>query len=323
MTKLITRRSLLHSSGGALAGLVVADAALGQGSFPTRPIRWICFQAAGGTMDLTMRATQPALELLGVRTQLAYVEGGAGNIARTQLYHSPPDGYSLLMDATPAEVLGEFVPGAAFKATEFEPVYGWSIEGYHLCVKKDSPIRTFGDLLALSKQRPVKVASIGRAASSHLQLLMLKDATGIRMDIVHFDGSAKSYQQVIGGNIDASIGGPASGRQSADYLHFIVVFRPEREPVLPDVPTMKEQGFDVPYISQVWYTYAAPKTPADRLDKLEAAFAKALATPAAIEAQSRAGFTRLRQIGRAELRDIRQKSYELANAYKAELLANG
>src|SRR5262249_49928133 len=47
------------------------------------------------------------------------------------------------------------------------------------------------------------------------------------------------------------------------------------------------------------------------------------AAPAAIEAQSRAGFTRLRQIGRAELRDIRQKSYELANAYKAELLANG
>jgi tripartite-type tricarboxylate transporter receptor subunit TctC len=175
----------------------------------------------------------------------------------------------------------------------------------------------------LSKQRPVKVASIGRAASSHLQLLMLKAATGIRMDIVHFDGSAKSYQQVIGGNIDASIGGPASGRQSADYLHFIVVFRPEREPVLPDVPTMKEQGFDVPYISQVWYTYAAPKTPADRLDKLEAAFAQALSTPAAIEAQSRAGFTRLRQIRRAELREIRQKSYELANAYKAELLANG
>src|SRR5262249_49928134 len=87
--------------------------------------------------------------------------------------------------------------------------------------------------------------------------------------------------------IDASIGGPASGRQSSDYLHFIVVFRPEREPVLPDVLTMKEQGFDVPYISQVWYTYAAPKTPADRLDQLQAALPQALATPARRRRRSR------------------------------------
>src|SRR5262249_57339461 len=121
----------------------------------------IGFQAAGGTMDQTMRATQPALELEGVRTQLAYVEGGAGNIARTQLYNAPPDGYSLVMDASPAEVLGEFVPGAAFKASAFEPVFGWCIEGYHLCVQKDSPLRNFGDVLALSRTRALKVASIG------------------------------------------------------------------------------------------------------------------------------------------------------------------
>jgi tripartite-type tricarboxylate transporter receptor subunit TctC len=317
-----SRRSFLKCGAGALAGLASAGEALSQSAFPTRPIRWICFQAAGGTMDQTMRATQPARELEGVRTQLAYVEGGAGNIARTQLYNSPPDGYSLVMDASPAEVLGEFVPGVAFKAAAFEPVFGWCIEGYHLCVKKDSPIRNFSDLLELSTKRPLRVASIGRAASSHLQLLMLKKATGLRMDIVHFDGSSKSYQQVIGGNIDASIGGPASGRQSSDYLHFIGVFRPEREAILPDVPTLKEQGHDVPYISQVWYTYAAPKTPEDRLARLEAAFAKALSTPQAIEAQRRAGFIRLQYISRRELRDIKQRSYELAEAYKAELLAN-
>jgi tripartite-type tricarboxylate transporter receptor subunit TctC len=318
-----SRRSFLQYGAGALAVLAPASKAPAESAFPTRPIRWICFQAAGGTMDQTMRATQPALDLEGVRTQLAYVEGGAGNIARTQLYHSPPDGYSLVMDANPAEVLGELVPGAAFKASAFEPVFGWCIEGYHLCVKKDSPLRNFGDLLALARTRALKVASIGRAASSHLQLLMLRKATGLRMDIVHFDGSAKAYQQVIGGNIDASIGGPASGRQTSDYLHFIGVFRPEREPILPEVPTLKEQGYDVPAISQVWYTYAAPSTPEARLIRLEAAFAKALSTPQAIEAQRRAGFIRLQQISRRELREIKQRSYELAEEHKAELLANG
>ena len=328
MPKLITpnRRSLLKHSAGGLAGLAAlgpVQSALGQGAFPTRPIRWICFQAAGGSMDLTMRATQVGLDSQGIKTQLAYVEGGAGNIARTQLYNSPPDGYTLLMDANPAEILGELVPGAAFKAMEFEPVFGWSTEGYHLCVKKGSPIKTFKDLLDLSKQRPVKVASIGRAASSHLQLLMLQKATGLRMDVVHFNGSSGAYQQVIGGNIDASIGGPASGKQSSEQLHFIAVFRPEGEPVLADTPTMKAQGFDVPYILQVWYTYTSPKVPEDRLAILEAAFAKSIADPATVEAQKRAGFPALQMLSRKELRAIKERSLELANTYKAELLANG
>jgi tripartite-type tricarboxylate transporter receptor subunit TctC len=128
MTGLITRRNLVKGAALGAAGAGFGFPALAQSTFPSRAIRWICFQAAGGSMDLTMRATQVALESEGVRTQLAYVEGGAGNIARTQLYTSGGDGYTLVMDANPAEVLGEFVPGASFNAAEFEPVYGWSVE---------------------------------------------------------------------------------------------------------------------------------------------------------------------------------------------------
>ena len=325
MSILTSRRAVIKGATGGLAGamgLIPVSGAQAQSRFPSRPIKWICFQAAGGSMDLTMRALQTALDSQGVKTQLSYVEGGAGNIARTQLYTSSPDGYMLVMDANPAEVLGEFVPGAAFKSNEFEPVYGWSVEGYHLCVKKGSPIRTFSDLLALSKQRPVRVASIGRLSSSHLQLLILQKKTGIHFNLVHFNGSAQAYPQVIGGNVDAAIGGPASGLQAADQLQFILVFRPGGEPALPNVPSLKAQGYDVPDIDQVWYTYAAPKTPAVRLDRLEAAFAGALRDPTTVAAEKRAGFPVLTLLSRKELRAIRDRSYQLANEYKAELLAN-
>lgn len=313
-----TRRFLLRGAIGS--GLVgPAFPVLGQSSFPSRPINWICFQAAGGSMDLTMRALQPALQNQGVKTDLSYVEGGAGNIARTRLYNSATDGYTLVMDANPAEVLGEFVPGSAFKANEFEPVYGWAVDGYLLVAKKGSPIRTFKDLFALSQKRPVTVASIGRGSSSHLQLLILQKATGIRMNMVHFNGSGQSYPEVIGGNVDVSIGGPASALQSSDQLQFICVFRPGGEPALPGVQSLKAQGYDVPDIDQTWYTYAAPKTSEDRLNRLEDAFAKSLRTPEAVEAQKRAGFPVLTLLSRAQLKTIRERSFKLANDYRAQL----
>lgn len=324
MPILASRRVLIKAAAVGLAGAADMVGPLpgqAQGGFPTRPIKWICFQAAGGSMDLTMRALQPGLAAAGVKTQLAYVEGGAGNIARTQLYTAPPDGYMMVMDANPAEVLGEFVPGAAFKSAAFEPVYGWSIEGYQLCVKKGSPIHNFADLLALSKRRPVRVASIGRRSSSHLQLLILQKSTGIRLDLVHFNGSAQAYPQVIGGNVDAAIGGPASGLLAADQLQFILVFRPGGEPAMPGVPPLKAQGYDVPDVDQVWYTYAAPKTPEPRLARLEAVFAKALRRPDVVAAEGKAGYPVLTLLSRADLRAIRERSYKLVDAYKSDLLS--
>jgi tripartite-type tricarboxylate transporter receptor subunit TctC len=315
---LITRRTLLKGV-AAVAAAAPGAPAFAQASFPSRPVKWICFQAPGGSMDLTMRAAQPSLEAAGLKTQLTYVQGASGNIARTQLYTSPPDGYTLTVDTNPSEVLNEFVPGAAFKISETEPVYGWDVEGYQLCVKKGSTIRTFKDLLEFSKTRPVKIATIGRGGSSHLQLLVLKQATGINMELVHFSGSAQCYPQVIGGNVDAAIGGPASGVQAADQLQFLCVFRAEGEPALPDVPTLKAQGFDVQQVDQVWYTYAPPKTPEDRLAKLESIFAAAMHMPACAEAQGHAGFTQLTFLSRSDLRAVRERSYKLAMEFRDDL----
>jgi tripartite-type tricarboxylate transporter receptor subunit TctC len=320
MDMLIARRTLLKGI-AATAAMAPGVSAFAQSSFPSRPIKWLCFQAPGGTMDLTMRAAQPSLEAAGLKTQLTYAQGASGNIARTQVYTAAPDGYTLTVDTNPSEVLSEFVPGAGFKVAEFEPVYGWDIEGFHLCVKKGSALHTFRDLLDLSKTRPVRIAAIGRGDSSHLQLLVLKKATGIDIEIVHFSGSAQAYPQVIGGNVDAAIGGPASGAQAADQLQFLCVFRSEGEPALPAVPTLKSQGFDVRAVPQVWYTYAPPKTPEDRLAKLESIFAAAMHMPACAEAQAHIGFTHLTLLSRSELRGIRERSSALATEFRDQLQA--
>src|SRR3712207_4184946 len=129
---LVARRHFLAGSAASLITVASARRTQAQ-SYPTRPVRWICYQAAGGSMDLTLRAYQPILEKRGIRTQIEYVTGGSGSIARTQTFTAPPDGYTIMMDTAPGSVMGEVVLGAAYKALSFQPIFGWSIEGWQFC----------------------------------------------------------------------------------------------------------------------------------------------------------------------------------------------
>ena len=305
--------------------LLIAGAALGASTggvraqgFPSRPVKWVCYQSAGGSLDQTIRAAQPFLQQQGLRTQIEYVLGGGGNVARTELFNSAPNGYGMMVDSSPDAALGEVVEKAAFKASEFEPIYGWNIEGWQICAKKGSPIRTIKDLVALSQKRPVIAGDIGRGGASHLQLLLLQQATGIRMNIVHFSGSAQVYPQVLGSNIDIACSGPDSGSRLTDQLQFLCIFR-DKENALPGVPSAKAQGYDVVSIDQMWYAQTGPKVPEDRLNRLETAFANACKAPGFAAAQARAGVHGFTPLSRIEVRKILHGGYSIALKYQKEL----
>lgn len=321
-TAKIGRRGLLGGAaalgiGSALSAAGLPGRAFGQ-SFPSRPVKWLCYQAAGGTMDLTIRGVQPFLDEHGVKTQIDYVVGGSGNVARTELYSATPDGYTIMMESAPSAALGELVTKGNYKSNEFEPIYGWSVEGWQICTKKGSPIHTIKDLVALSKKRPVVAASIGRGGASHLQLILLGEIAGIKMNIVHFAGSSRAYPQAIGGNVDIVCAGPGSGSRSADRLQFICIFR-DHEPALPGVPSAKAQGYAVPSIDQIWYADTAPKVPEDRVAKLEAAFRAACTAPGFAAAQAKAGILAIEQLDRKKLAPLLKAGYELARKYQKDL----
>lgn len=315
------RRQVLAGLGSAAMVAGLGRPSLAQ-SFPTRPVRWICYQAAGGSMDVTMRAYMPFLEKYGVRTQLDYVQGGSGNIARTEVYNARPDGYTIMMEAAPGPVFGEVVTGAPYRALAFEPVFGWSVEGWQLCTSPDGDIKTMADLVRLAGERRLVAASIGRGSTSHLQLLVLQEALGIEFNIVHFTGTGEAYPQVIGRNVDFGIGGPGSGSRARDRLHIFAVFRATGEPALPDVPTLPSMGFtNVPEINQTWYATATPGVPADRLEILTEAFRQGYEDPDFAEAQARAGMVSLVPLMPDEIRASLQAAFDLANQYKDVLSA--
>jgi tripartite-type tricarboxylate transporter receptor subunit TctC len=317
----VSRRRLLTlgaaTAGVGLTGLLPRGASAQ--SYPTRPIRWICYQPAGGSADLTTRAFQPFLDKHGLKTQIDYVTGGSGNIARTQAYTARGDGYTLLTETNPATVLNEVVAGAAYKVREFEPILGWSIDGHHIATKKDGEIKTLADIARIGRQRTLSAATISRGSSSHLQLLLMQEAMGIQMNIVHFTGSAQAYPQAMGGNVDLAIGSISSGARVRDRLHIVGVFRGVGEAAAPDVPTMKSAGFDVIEVNQVWYVTAPPKTPADRISKLKDIFSAAYDDAEFAPMQKRAGFEVLEKVSAEQIRAANATAYTLAEKYKDQL----
>jgi tripartite-type tricarboxylate transporter receptor subunit TctC len=317
----INRRDFLRNARSAALGATVASigplcsSPRAQEKFPARDINWIIYQAPGGSIDTTARIIQPYLEQHGVKTSLDYVLGAGGRVARSKLHTARSDGYMMMTESAPGGAIDEVIGRAGYKASEFIPIYGWSVVSWQLCVKKDSPIQTFQQFVDECKKRRVVVATIGRSGSSHIQLAALQKELSLPFGMVHFEGSGKAYPAVMGGHVDAAISGPGSGSRMRDSLHFLAVTGETREQALPEVPTLTELGFRVTPIDQIWYAMATPKVPDDRIAILSNAFAKAFEDKMLWEQMQKAG-EYLKLLTRPQVEEMVGKQAEVIEKYK-------
>jgi tripartite-type tricarboxylate transporter receptor subunit TctC len=316
----LDRREFLARAGTATLGIGAAggmpgNSAFAQEKFPARDIGWIIYQAPGGSIDTTARVIQPYLEKNGVKTNLDYVIGAGGRVARTKLHTARPDGYLMMTESAPGGAIDEVIGRASYKASDFIPIYGWSVMSWQLCVKKDSPIRTFQQFVDECRKRRVVVGTIGRSGSSHIQLAALQKELNLPFGMVHFEGSGKAYPAVMGGHIDAAISGPGSGSRMRESLHFLAVTGEEREKALPDVPTLKELGFAVTPIDQIWYAMATPKVPDERIVILGNAFAKAFEDKMLWEQMEKVG-EYLKLLTRPQIEVMVRKQSDVIEKYK-------
>ena len=316
----INRRGFLRNMGSAAIGVAATTSPLrstsrAQERFPAREISWIIYQAPGGSIDTTARIIQPYLEKNGVKTNLDYVLGAGGRVARTKLHTARPDGYLMMTESAPGGAIDEVIGRAGYKASDFIAIYGWSVVSWQLCVKKVSPIQTFQQFVDECKKRRVVVGTIGRSGSSHIQLAALQKELNLPFGMVHFEGSGRAYPAVMGGHVDAAISGPGSGSRMRESLHFLAVTGEEREKALPEVPTLTELGFRVTPIDQIWYAMATPKVPDDRIATLSSAFAKAFEDKALWEQMQKAG-EYLKLLTRPQVEAMVGKQAEVIEKYK-------
>ncbi|NGM21586.1 tripartite tricarboxylate transporter substrate binding protein [Roseomonas stagni] len=276
-----TRRTLLATS---LAGL--AAPALAQPAWPAaRPIEVIVGFAPGGGTDVMVRAMAQflATELPGANFVVSNRPGAGGETAYVALQGARPDGYTLGTINTPGYLSLGVQRRVRYDRAQIRLIARLVDDPSAFVVHRDSPYRTLKDLVEAAKRRPgtISVGSSGIGTDDHLGLTLFEAASGTEFIHAPFAGAGPVRNAVLGRQIDVAglnLGEIGMLGQENPMLRAIAGMGQQRWELMPDVPTFREEGFDVLMSSE--RGIGAPRGIPDEIAKrLEDAIAKVITTP--------------------------------------------
>ena len=271
---------------GALAALLLAACTAASAAFPDKPIRLVIGFPAGGPLDQHARLLSDRLQaVLGQPIVVDYKAGAGGTVGAQDVMKAAPDGYTLMLANTGVMVIN---PGLYSKLPystlrDFTPIARTAMQPLALLVNPKLPVNNLREFMDYAKARPgqLNYGSAGNGGISHLVPEMFKSATGLFMVHIPYRGSAPAFTDLMGGQVQfmaESIPQAASYHKQGKVKALAVTSR-ERNPALPDTPTVIEAG--IPGFEVVgFYGFLAPAgLPRDVTAKLSDAFRQVLATP--------------------------------------------
>ncbi len=274
-------RSLLRIAGILLAVLELAGGALGQ----DRPVRILVGFAPGGTADVVARLVADKLkDSLGQPVIVENRAGATGRIAAEALKNSPADG-SVIMLAPIGTVV---VAPQAYKSNPFDTLRDFAplslAVNLHLAiaVANSTPAKNLKEYIAWAKANQDKAfyATSGAGTLPHFLGLLLAREAGIELTHVPYKGAAAYQSELISGMIPAAFDamGDLSEYHKAGKLRILATAGSKRSGAMPEIPTMREEGFNVQ--GDAWFGFFAPAaTPKAVLDKYAAAINRAVNAP--------------------------------------------
>ncbi len=291
MTNVRTRRRVATAAGATALALVLTACggvktgsgggnATGGSDYPTKSVEMTVGASAGGSSDLISRAMSKGMgQSLGVAMPVVNKPGANGALVAKELQKAAPDGYSIaiqnasLFAITPLAVS----EAEAVKVDDFDIVYGVSRDDYVLATNPKTGWKSIKDMKASGKT--IRYGTTGVGTGAQLNSALTFATAGIDATAVPFDGGAPNLTALLGAQVDVSTMqvGEAIENIQAGKLVPLAVFSAERVPFLPDVPTAKEQGFDV-QVSQYRFITVPKGTPQAVKDKLVEAAKKTFAT---------------------------------------------
>ncbi len=231
----------------ALLATALATPALAQAPFPSRTITIQISFPPGGATDVQMRSfCEAASRVMGQTVQVENRPGGGGTLPAANMRNARPDGYTLAQFALPAIRL-PFMQRMSFNPrTDFTPIIHLTGYLFMVCVRAESPYRTWADLVADARARPgqVRMGNTGANGTPHLTLVDLAERENINLTHVPFRGEGDAVPALLGGHIEAS--GTGSGTLqliAEERLRALNVWSRNRSPKLPEVPTLGELGY--------------------------------------------------------------------------------
>ena len=253
--------------------------------YPVKAVRIIVPFAPGGPNDLSVRpVAQKLYEFLGQPFVIDYRAGANGIIGSELVAKSPPDGYALLIISSSFTINASTYAKLPFDPLrDFAPVSSIATSDIIFVVNPTVPVKSVKEFVALAKSRPGRLnfSSSGAGGSLHLGAELFKLTAGIDMVHVPYKGASLALTDVIGGHVDSMfISAPGAIAQiKAGKVRVLAVASSRRGQALPDTPTFAESGYPEVQVDTRYGIIAPAATPAAIIARLQAAIARALATP--------------------------------------------
>jgi tripartite-type tricarboxylate transporter receptor subunit TctC len=276
--------TILKKSFVAAALALALSAVAHAQNFPTKPIRIIVPNPAGGTVDLLPRILSEKLQAKwGQPVIVDNRPGAAGNIGAEMTFRAEPDGHTLLVAPPPALVINQSLyPKLSFDPAKFVPVTIIATVPNALLVHPKVPATNVQEFIAYAKANGsnLNYASQGNGSTTHLTAELFKLMTGTSLVHVPYKGSAPALNDLMSGQVEVMFDNLGASHQyvKAGKLKLLGVGTPARVPSMPDVPAIGEalKGF----VAVTWFGVVAPPgTPPAIVQKIQEAIAEALKDP--------------------------------------------
>jgi tripartite-type tricarboxylate transporter receptor subunit TctC len=272
----------MHRIVVALAATLLTGSAVAQ-SYPAKPVSLVVPYGPGGPADTAARlVAELAAQPLGGRIVIENRPGAATKVAAMQVARAPKDGYTLFECTSSTMLTAALGTGVAFKVEDFTPITLIAFNPFVMSVTPELPVKDVRELVNYAKAHPGKLnlGSLGPASVEEIiGRWFLRMASVEMVPVPYKSGLAAAIQDLMAGRIQVMFDaiGNSSRYHNAGKLKILGVATAERVSLLPDVPTLTEQGY--PVVNGSWLGICAPAgTPDVVVGKLGAALTAAVAS---------------------------------------------
>jgi tripartite-type tricarboxylate transporter receptor subunit TctC len=220
-----------------------------QAEYPKTPINTLIGFAPGGGSDVMFSMVRPHLEKAMKTTFIpVYKPGSGSDIALMELAMSKPDGYTIVISCTPQVPINAYVRETSYKISDLAFVANVVTDPGVFVVRAESPYKTIADVIKAAKEKPgtLSVGVSSAPGDDWFAMHMFQGATQLQLKIVPFSGDGPSWQAALAGHVDATSNnlGIVYPQIRAGKLRALAIMTDQRSPIIPDVPTFKELGYN-------------------------------------------------------------------------------
>ena len=276
-----------------VSALVLLSAApLSAAEYPNKPVNMIIAFTAGGSSDVQARIMEKYWNKYAPqRWVFEYKTGAGGAIGFSEITRARPDGYTIGGINTPHILIQPLTQSAPFTIEDFAYICQVVNDPQVVAVRKDSPFKTVKDVFDHAKANPgkLKLGLVGPNSGHHLMYLdVIGKYADFKVTEIFYKGAADQNAAILGGESDVMFGNLNDVMRSLDAMRVLAQAAEKRNDFLPNVPTMREEGFDI--LSDIRRGFAAPaKIDPKHLAYLREVFEKICKDPEYIQDMKTAG----------------------------------